>query len=277
MRRLVALRRRRVAAAACLLTAALCVLHGRGSVLVVATGANSAYFGGLQNLVGSVARWCPRCRVAVFDLGLTAEQVAEARTWCRTTVHWGGRTGQRDPNVYAFKAEAVHEAVETYGAALWLDAGSTVTGWLYESVAPLLFGDGYLLVQGQDLGMLRWVHPGMLAWFGRNASEFAGLYSFSGNTVGFVRGSRAARAILPAWLACSRDPACISPPGGSKADHRYDQAALSVIVHTSGLGVTPHTEVLASERPGVCNVPSFPKVVWTSRQAERCYAGERVC
>jgi len=58
-----------------------------------------------------------------------------------------------------------------------------------------------------------------------------------------------ARDILPAWLACSRDPACISPPG-SKADHQYDQAALSV--HTSGLGVMAHTKVLASRARATC-------------------------
>jgi hypothetical protein len=35
------------------------------------TGASSNYFRGLHNFVGSLHYWCPKCRIAIYDLGLT--------------------------------------------------------------------------------------------------------------------------------------------------------------------------------------------------------------
>ena len=47
------------------------------------TGASSSYFGGLTNFVGSLHWWCPRCRLAVYDLGLTQQQRDEVKSrWC---------------------------------------------------------------------------------------------------------------------------------------------------------------------------------------------------
>ena len=244
-----------------------------GSLLTVATGANSPFFAAMKNLVGSTLFWCQDCPIAVFNLGLSAEELAAAAGWCRTTVHWAEGYAHGDPNTYAFKAAAVAEAVEAYGTVLWLDGGSTVTGWLKPAVLPLLLADGHFLVQGQDTGMVRWVHPSMFAHFGVPAAFFGTNYSFSGNTVGFVRGAPAHKAILLPWLACAHNASCIAPPGSSKANHRYDQAALSVLALTSGLTITPHTELLAAERSQLqpCEQPSA-HVVWTSRSGESCYA-----
>jgi hypothetical protein len=242
--------------------------------LTVATGANGAYFAAMRNLVGSVNFWCPNCTIAVFNLGLSADELAQARGWCHATLHWGDGYAHGDPNTYAFKALALQEAVNTYGAVLWLDGGSTATGPLYPAVMPLLVRDGHFLVQGQDLDMVPWTHPGMLTHFGVSAERFrGGKPSFSGNTVGFLRGAAAERAILAPWVACARNASCINPPGASKANHRYDQAALSVIAYTCGLAVTPHTELLAAERGQLqpCEAAST-MVVWTSRGGEQCYA-----
>ena len=242
--------------------------------LTVATGANSAYFLAMANLVGSVRFWCTECDIVAFNLGLTAEELRTARGWCRVTLHWADGYTHGDPNQYAFKALAIKEAVDAYGTVLWLDGGSTVTGHLHAAVAPLLAANGHFFVQGQDLDMVPWVHPGMLAHFGvHDTAPFAGKPSFSGNTVGFVRGSASATRILEPWVACARNVSCIAPPGSSKSNHRYDQAALSVIAYSSALSIVPHTELLAAQRQQLqpCEKAS-EMVVWTSRAGESCYA-----
>lgn len=244
--------------------------------LVIATGANSEYFKSLRNLVGSIAFWCPQCRVAVFNLGLTSVELLEIKTWCRTSLHWGRVVVHKDPKTYAFKAEAIREGLKLFGAVLWLDSGSSVTGPIFDAIAPLLYSDGYFLVRGQDVDMVPWVHPGMLKHFGVEASAFKGNYSYSGNTVGFVKKSPVARHIIPLWLECSRNVSCIAPVGSSKVNHRFDQAALSVIIYSSALSIKPHTELLAATRPASCLKPA-PKVVWTSRRSESCYQKFSVC
>jgi hypothetical protein len=115
----------------------------------------------------------------------------------------------------------------------------------------------------------------MFRHFGvEDASRFRGLHSYSGNTVGFVAGSAASAAILPPWVACAKNASCIDPPGSSRANHRYDQAALSVIAHSSGVAITPRTDLLAASRGQLrpC-MEASDMVVWTSRRGESCYAG----
>jgi hypothetical protein len=188
--------------------------------LTVATGADSAYFAAMENLVGSVRFWCPECGIAAFNLGLADEELSRVQTWCGTTLHWARGYAHGDPNTYAFKSFAIQEAVEAYGAVLWLDGGSSVTGHLFDAVMPLLSADGVFVVQGQDVDMVPWVHPSMFQHFGVAAPQFAGKPSYSGNTVGFVRGSAAAAHILAPWVACAANASCVAPPGSTKQNHR---------------------------------------------------------
>ncbi len=51
---------------------------------------------------------------------------------------------------YAWKPLAIKDAVDEYGSALWLDAGSTVTAPI-ELAFEALHRDGHFLVQGQDM------------------------------------------------------------------------------------------------------------------------------
>ncbi len=54
------------------------------------------------------------------------------------------------PLQYAWKPLAIKDAVDEYGSALWLDAGSTVTAPLGPAFEAL-HRDGHFLVQGQDM------------------------------------------------------------------------------------------------------------------------------
>ena len=45
--------------------------------------------------------------------------------------------------------------------------------------------------------------------------------------------------IFQPWVHCSMEVDCISPPGSSKSNHRYDQAALSILAQKYGVKDLP--------------------------------------
>jgi hypothetical protein len=49
--------------------------------LVVVMASDLRFFHALRNLVASIQLWEPRTRMVVYDLGMEADQVAEAATW----------------------------------------------------------------------------------------------------------------------------------------------------------------------------------------------------
>jgi len=247
--------------------------------LTVLTGANDAYFGALTNAVGSIKFWCPHCDVLVFNLGLSEShlQLIE-RNWCNVQIAWRDAYLHGNPRIYAFKANAIAYALDAgFEYVFWIDAGSTILAPFDSYVLDMLRRDGHLFVQGQDLDMLLWTHRGMLARMNvSDASAFAHRPSYSGNTLGVRAHSAAHEHIIRPWLACARDMSCIAPDGSSTRNHRYDQAALSVIIHRLSFEqpppvlVEPHTEILSARRLGACGTPST-QLVWTSRGSESCY------
>ena len=89
---------------------------------------------------------------------------------------------------------------------------------------------------------------------------------------GWVRGSAAAAAVLPAALACAARAACIAPRGASLENHRYDQAVLSALAHGAAPPLAHHTEFLAASlgQLRACRQSSAPRAVWTSRGFSKC-------
>lgn len=249
--------------------------------LTLATGADSGYFRGLVNIVGSVQFWCPECRIVVFNLGLSEQQLNTVRSWCNVTLEWAegmpkinGETLQ--PKQYAWKPMAILHAVVTYKVAMWLDAGCSVSGPLMPTVGKILFETGHFTVQGQDLDSSRWCHEGTLDAFGLKKADMEGKPSFAGGVAGFSYQSPAYYDILLPWVHCAGRPSCITPAGSSLANHRFDQCVLSVLSHHSKkVNVTPHTELLAytSAQLRPCFEAS-EMVIWTARQGESCYASK---
>ena len=76
---------------------------------------------------------------------------------------------------------------------------------------------------GVDFVLPRWIHSGMLEYLHADKSSFVDKPSFSGNTVGFVKGAPAYWRVLLPLADCARRSACISPEGSSLQNHRFDQ------------------------------------------------------
>jgi hypothetical protein len=255
--------------------------EARGDRATILTGANGAYFGGLENLIGSLHFWEPGRRVVVYNLGLRKDELDKVRTWKDVDLRWPDGIPSDLPGHanelkhYAWKPLAIQDALRDHRAVLWLDAGSDVRGPL-DVVDAYLEKDGVFFVCGQDTDMTRWTHQGMLDYFHADRNSLRGNYSISGNTQGWVRGSRATMAIFPRLVACALAPACVAPAKSSLSNHRYDQSALSVAAYTSTITIEPHTELLAAGRDQLRASPREPSAmrVYTARTHSRDYVGD---
>ena len=154
--------------------------------------------------------------------------------------------------------------------------------WL-PGIEAIIAEHGVFLVQGQDGDMAPWIHEGTLSYLGLQRQPLRGKPSFAGGIQGWRKGSEAARAVLPKLLQCAMDAACNSPPGSSLGNHRYDQSALSAVVHSwrdrEGRAVPGHTELLSnnrhSELQGDCHEASS-RVIYTARGGSQEYVGDLV-
>jgi len=223
----------------------------------------------------------PRTRIAVFDLGLTAQELNEVSSWRGCELRWSGDgpptelciDGQwkstphlRELQKYAWKPPAILEAVEDYGTVLWLDAGCDIRGSL-DVVADILAKDGYFFVQGQDTDMTALLHPDCAERLGLQAADFADKASFAGSAQGYVSGSTVVDRVLRPMYAAAANEACIAPPGSSLQNHRFDQSLLSLIAYSSGLRLKEHTRLLSSSRAELSPKPWKPskRRIYTAR------------
>ena len=84
----------------------------------------------------------------------------------------------------------------------------------------------------------QWTHPTTLAHFGveeKGAGVRLRKYRMlSAGIVGLQYERRGVREMIQAWAACAHDAFCIAPPGSSRANHRQDQSALSILAARFG-------------------------------------------
>jgi len=249
-------------------------------VVTIATGADSGFFSGLTNLVGSIRFWCPECKIAVFNLGMDHSQLEKVRNWCNVTLEWEEGMPRVEGAVlqakqYAWKPMAILHAVITHKVVMWLDAGCSLSGPVMPTFGKILLDTGHFTVQGQDLDSSRWCHQGTLAAFNKTKLDMQGKPSFAGGVVGFVFESPAYWDILLPWVHCASRRRCIAPDGASLGDHRFDQCVLTILSYSSTTNVTPHTELRADTSSQL--KPCFQAsdmVIWTARQGESCYASK---
>ncbi|XP_013391951.1 uncharacterized protein LOC106160006 [Lingula anatina] len=216
------------------------------------TGSNSPFFfPGLKNLVGSVHKWSPDRDIVVWDLGLSPEQVAEVKTWCRVTYRKFDFDKYpphlRNLHTYAWKPVIVKEMVDTYERVLWIDAGSHINDSM-STMDQLMWEDGYILIQGQDADTTLFLHEKMCLHLGLKKTSFKNKPSFAGGFNGWSNRPYLYQKLLIPWFTCALTQRCIAPEGASLANHRFDQSALTVISYSSGLDLKPHTELNRIEK-----------------------------
>ncbi len=245
----------------------------------VVTAANSVYFKGLKNLVGSIHFWNPDVNITVFDLGIEYRHIKEIITWKNTALihNWIGKdlpAHCKSIHTYAWKPIVLHHAISNMTSLLWIDAGSDIRARLTQ-IKRLIHRDGHFFAQGQDHDMTLTSCPDSYLQMDTRIDRFEGKPHFAGSIQGYRQNSQAHREILNPLYKYALIGDCIAPKGSNLTNHRFDQTLLSVLIYRSGLPIQPHTRLLASRRADLQANPFTPSraIVYTARCSSREYVG----
>jgi hypothetical protein len=262
-------------------TAAVPSNNHRDDDMVIVTGANSHYFRGLKNFAASVQYWAPRHQLVVYNLGLTADQLAQVQSWpVVQALHWPQGIPESYPlhvrtnlQNYAWKSIIINETVHMYKSIFWLDAGATLVGPI-QPIQEILHQTGLFLVHGQDDDMKPKSHRGTYAALGYDKSTYQGGPHCAGGIQGHVYPSRYIDTIVIPNAQCALDESCIAPPISSLNNHRYDQTSLSILAYQYHVAAPHYTEYLAASRNQLRSDMSQSNrmIIWTARNSCQYYS-----
>lgn len=161
-------------------------------------------------------------------------------------------------NCYAWKPLLLASLRREFknSSLIWLDSGLTFGGAHREAfpddAAAAAAANGGVLSDHTAQTMLEFTHAGMFQYFdeklGYRKTFFTenkdhgevlncnGAFSaWESEDAGRARGGESvSQATMDIWETCALDGHCICPPGSSRANHRQDQAALTLAFATQG-------------------------------------------
>eukprot|EP01083_Nonionella_stella_P055797 147091_1 len=144
-----------------------------------------------------------------------------------------------DRLLYAWKPLVIKEIVEKFGAErlLWIDSGCSFNEKLspktWNSYLNVLSTNGVALPELETIRTIgAFTHPGMLEYFMvSHSSSILEKPQFAACIIGIdLRVKNVKSGILDPWFDCASKTKCLAPKGSSLHNHRYDQAALSIIL-----------------------------------------------
>jgi hypothetical protein len=207
--------------------------------LMYLTAVSSNHFRWFMRLLASVQAVDPRVPYRVVDLGLAPAErdwLAASAAVTVDTFDFSRYPPYFNVSVaageYAFKPVVIAETLERADVVVWMDASNLLKEPLSRHLEDVRRDGGFF--SSVSSGTVRdWTHPGMLAYYGVGGGD-----SVLGKTncnAAFLIFERAAtlEALVKPWVACALTKACIAPEGSSRANHRQDQAALSLLVYRS--------------------------------------------
>jgi hypothetical protein len=193
-----------------------------------------------MNFLASVKNHEPNTRVIVYDLGMTDDERSNIEKrfnyeirrfeFAKYPAFFNIRVAAGQ---YAWKPVLVREvALESPEIVCWMDAGNIIRERLlklrretrrvgfYSPFAPGTISD--------------WTHPAMLTYFGLPTSWKADARNLCGGVVAFDMQSPIGAKLVNTWAECALIKECIAPEGSSRANHRQDQALLTVLAYMFG-------------------------------------------
>lgn len=207
----------------------------RRDEFVVVTGASSSHFKSLCQFLSSLFQHEPHVKAIVFDLGLSGTERRDVRTafpsadlrrfdYSRYPAFFDLKVNH---GAYAWKTVILCDVLNEFrGCVCWMDAGNIVTEpltWIRE------FTMRTGLYSPNSSGCIAdWTHPNTLEFLKVPASLLH-KPNLNGACVAAHYGNSRARALVDQWKQLALIEDCIAPAGSSRANHRFDQAVLSVI------------------------------------------------
>jgi hypothetical protein len=229
----------------------------------IVTAADRRYARTLGQLLLSIERHSndELPRVIIVDLGLASrdrDRLTRRFPWCGLVPFsfdaYPAHVRQLD--TCAWKPIAIDEALRHDGGlVLWLDSATIVRAGL-DPVFDRIARDGLLTLAGQS-PIARWCHDATRQFIGASRTQAAARCRSAG-ILGFDSSRADVRALAAEWRRLALIPECIDPPGATRANHRYDQAILSLLVVT-------HRELAGtSDEEDEVDISSARPVPWAS-------------
>jgi hypothetical protein len=200
--------------------------------LTIVTGASENHARPLLHLLKSLDRYEPGTRVIVYDLGLQPGTARTLRRQGRRLVpfrfeDYPEHVDRMRLRTYAWKPAMVHEVLLEFGLPLlYLDAGDLVHERL-DRVRAEMTRIGFYSPHS-DGTIETWCHP-LTASALAIGSDILAMRNRNGAAIGFAD-CPLARELAATWYKLSMRPEVICPPGSSRANHRFDQTVLSVLL-----------------------------------------------
>lgn len=229
----------------------------------IVTAADCRYARTLSQLLLSIERHSDDAlpRVVIVDLGLAPrdrERLARRFPWCNLVpFSFDAHPAHvRRLDICAWKPIAIDETLrQDGGLVLWLDSATLVRAAL-DPVFDRIARDGLLTLAGQS-PIARWCHDATRQFIGASRAQAAARCRSAG-ILGFDSSRAGVRALAAEWRRLALIPECIDPPGAARANHRYDQAILSLLV------VTNRELTGTSDREDEVDISSARPIRWAS-------------
>ncbi len=207
----------------------------------VVTGASSNHFDVLLDFLRNVQRYnSDKIPVFVYDLGLLSTEHEWLSHHCDCIVRTFAYQSypeyfnvQISRGEYAWKPVIIKEMLDTSAKlVLWLDAGDRLTS---STTLPQAFqriaSAGFLTTRTSGTTQT-WVHPDTRKFL---KAERMNAPMCNGAIVGFDASHVLYDSVVKPWQQCALTQACIAPFGSSRANHRQDQAVLTVLLKQASI------------------------------------------
>eukprot|EP01083_Nonionella_stella_P091255 255102_1 len=221
----------------------------------VVTGSSENHYRSMVRLIQLVAEKLGdyNIKLIVYDLGLSPEHATElisedfeddlknrGAKFSMQTVKFDFEKHpdwMRDLLKYAWKPMIIQDVIEQLGAEriLWIDSGVIIN----DKFSKNAWNDylGFLSSNGvacpEEQSAIRvWAHKGMIDYFKiPHDSPLLDKPEITASIIGLdLRVKNVKSGIIAPWIECASNIDCIAPEGSHVKNHRFDQAALAIIL-----------------------------------------------
>jgi hypothetical protein len=205
--------------------------------LVIVTGSDSSHFKSQCQFLDSLYLHEPDISVYVYNLGWTESQMEYMKnTYSKAVIR--NFEFEKYPSYFNIKINAGEYAWkpvlycdlfnELKTNLCWMDAGDIITEplvWIRKIV------DKHGFYSPRSTGDIRmWTHPGTLEYYDFPENQLNKPNLASG-IVAMNYHNKKSRQLAEAWKAGALERRSIAPEGSSRANHRQDQAVLTVLAY----------------------------------------------
>ena len=206
--------------------------------IVFVTAAEKNYFIQLKSLLKSYNKYLNN-KLIIYDIGLAENQLKYLKDnfdnleiikfQFNQYPNFIGEYFDNKLGNYAWKPIIVYQVMQKHKSkVVWLDAGNLVTKKIvFLKIALTASG---LVVPTSSNTIKDWTHPRTIEYIGIN-SKHLNSKNYASGLIGFDYNSRKAKKISELWCKFSQIQDCISPIGSSRANHRQDQAVLTLLLY----------------------------------------------